>query len=236
MTKGISTQANAGRPRLRSLLNLDGMNDAVLSNYMYDFSWLRRECPYLSQLRRMTIIHHARGSAESAEMEASKPPNAVLHAPLLPVPYGTMHSKCALVFSPTQLRLMITTANYINIDWENKTQAVWFQDFPLKASSDYDGGRSSGEFEDSLVEYFEAVVGFDVAALRKFNFSSARGRLVASVPGYHSGDAINKWGHMRLRRLLRDVAVAPRFDSVVSQFSSMGAVFTPLIVLTSDKL
>lgn len=169
-------------------------------------------------------------------MEASKPPNAVLHAPLLPVPYGTMHSKCALVFSPTQLRLMITTANYINIDWENKTQAVWFQDFPLKASSDYDGGRSSGEFEDSLVEYFEAVGGFDVAALRKFNFSSARGRLVASVPGYHSGDAINKWGHMRLRRLLRDVAVAPRFDSVVSQFSSMGAVFTPLIVSTSDKL
>lgn len=230
MTKGVSAKANAGCPRLRWLLKLDGTSHVVLSNYMYDFNWLARECPYLLHLHRLTIIHHARESRESDEMEATKPPNAVLHAPPLPVPFGTMHSKCALVFSPECVRVMITTANFISIDWENKTQAVWSQDFPVKTISDYDDGKSSGEFEESLVEYFEVVGGFDAVALRKFDFSSARGKLVASVPGYHRGNAIHKWGHMRLRTLLRTVAVAPRFDSVVCQFSSMGAVGTLCIV------
>lgn len=230
MTKGVCPKANTGCPRLRSLLKLDGMVDAVLSNYMTDFPWLLRECPYLNELRRITVIHHAREPGDDSQLKATKPPNAVLHAPPLPIPFGTMHSKFALIFSPTQLRVMITTANYIAIDWENKTQAVWNQDFQLKTASGHDSGRSSGEFEDSLVEYCEAVGGFDVGALQKFDFSSARGRLVASVPGYHSGDVINKWGHMRLRTLLRDVSAPSRFDSVVSQFSSMGAVHTPSII------
>ena len=93
MVKGISAEANAGCPRLRSLLKLEGMTDAVLSNYMYEFHWLLRECPYLENLPRLTILHHARDAQQSAEMELSKPANACLHAPQLPVPYGTMHSK-----------------------------------------------------------------------------------------------------------------------------------------------
>ena len=203
-------------------------NLSYYSNFMYDFRFLMRECPYLDKLRRFTVICHARESGDLDQLEASKPVNAVLHAPPLPVPFGTMHSKCALLFSPTQLRVVITTANFISIDWQNKSQAVWNQDFPLKSTCDYDGDRSSGDFEDSLVAYFEVVGGFDVAALRKFNFSAARGRLVASLPGYHKGNSINKWGHMSLRALLQNVVVAPRFDTVVSQFSSMGAVSTAL--------
>jgi hypothetical protein len=37
---------------------------------------------------------------------------------------------------------MITTANYIAVDWENKTQAIWCQDFPLKSESDYEVRKS----------------------------------------------------------------------------------------------
>ena len=85
-------------------------------------------------------------------------------------------------------------------------------------------GRTSGEFEESLVEYFEVVGGFDVIALRKYDFSGARGRLVASVPGYHRNDDIKKWGHMRLRALLEEIPIASKFDTVVCQYSSMGTV------------
>ena len=224
MVKGISSEANRGSPRLRSLLSLPDMSDAVLSNYMYEMSWLLGECPYLRDLRRFTIIHGARDAGTVAHYEETKPPNAVLHQPRLPIIYGTMHSKAALIFSPTKLRLLITTANFIRVDFSFKSQGVWTQDFPLKEPGAYEAGRSSGAFEESLIDYFGVVGGFDVDSLRKFDFRGARGQLVASVPGYHRGEALEKWGHMRLRALLRSVHAPPKFDSVACQFSSMGKV------------
>lgn len=44
-----------------------------------------------------------------------------------PFPKGTHHSKFALLFASggRGLRVMIATANFIQIDWENKTEASW---------------------------------------------------------------------------------------------------------------
>ena len=183
-----------------------------------------------------------------------------------------MHSKAALVFSESTLRVMICTANYIQCDWESKTQGCWYQDFPRKQQQqqqkrDIDratvpdataaalaGGAGSvssssslafsssgssasfsatapshktSEFEEQLVSYFAVVGGVNCQALRAFDFSQARGLLVASVPGTHTGRAISRWGHMRLRTLLRaarPVVSARRFDTVCCQFSSLGSL------------
>jgi|EP01047_Picozoa_sp_COSAG01_P072108 tyrosyl-DNA phosphodiesterase-1 len=93
---------------------------------MFDLRWLLRECPYLSDLKVFTILHGHRDGQQEQELLQALPPGCRAHKPPLP-PFGTHHTKAALVFSPCALRLMICTANYIAVDWENKTQGVWYQ-------------------------------------------------------------------------------------------------------------
>lgn len=51
-----------------------------------------------------------------------------LHTTPNPPTTGTHHSKFALLFAEGRrgVRVMITTANFIQIDWENKTEARFF--------------------------------------------------------------------------------------------------------------
>ncbi|XP_077243520.1 tyrosyl-DNA phosphodiesterase-like protein isoform X4 [Tasmannia lanceolata] len=61
---------------------------------------------------------------------------------------------------------------------------------------------------------------------KKFDYSSAVVRLIASVPGYHNGPNLKKWGHMKLRAVLQDLAFAKEFQRspLVYQFSSLGSL------------
>lgn len=49
-------------------------------------------------------------------------------------PFGTHHTKMFIVFYSAAVRVVITTANFIEKDWIAMTQAVWFQDFPLRSA------------------------------------------------------------------------------------------------------
>lgn len=50
--------------------------------------------------------------------------------------WSTPHAKVILVIYPRWLRVAVTTANLCEMDWERKTQGVWFQDFPLKTETE----------------------------------------------------------------------------------------------------
>ena len=58
--------------------------------------------------------------------------NIVLHAPPLPIPYGTHHSKAFVVEYEQGLRVVVHTANLVYSDNNYKTQGLWVQDFPKK--------------------------------------------------------------------------------------------------------
>ncbi|KAK3273365.1 hypothetical protein CYMTET_18388, partial [Cymbomonas tetramitiformis] len=51
-------------------------------------------------------------------------------------------------------------------------------------------------------------------------------RLVASVPGYHRNEHLNRWGHMKLRAILAAEAFSAEFRKapLVCQFSSLGSL------------
>ncbi len=52
-------------------------------------------------------------------------------------------------------------------------------------------------------------------------------KLIASVPGYHNNENLERFGHMRLRNILRHVTVplSCKFDStIICQFSSIGSL------------
>ena len=59
-----------------------------------------------------------------------------------------------LLVYPHGLRVIIHTANLIYVDWNNKTQGLWMQDFPLK---DEHSSNKACPFEDDLVDYLKAL-------------------------------------------------------------------------------
>lgn len=176
----------------------------LLTNYMYDVPWLFSECPHLYDVP-VVLVHGERGGNAMAN-ECRGYANVTLVAPFLPIPYGTHHTKMMVVVYPEKVRVAIFTANYIAIDWGNKTQGVWHQDFELKTLSDDDdveekeanaatatnsSWTSQLDFEADLVGYLSClgpkVAAFCKSEIARFDFSTATVALIPSVPGVHKG-------------------------------------------------
>ncbi|CAO2842603.1 unnamed protein product [Amaranthus hypochondriacus] len=209
---------------------------AVLSNYMVDVDWLLSACPLLRKVPHVLVVHgESDGTVEY--MKRNKPSNWILHKPPLPISYGTHHSKAMLLVYSRGVRVIVHTANLINVDWNNKSQGLWMQDFPWK---DQNGTNKGCPFESDLIDYLQALkfpefsVNFpalgrlkiDYSFFKKFDYGNAAVRLIASVPGYHSGSNLKKWGHMKLRSVLEKCTFEEQFrkSPLVYQFSSLGSL------------
>lgn len=162
--------------------------------------------------------------------------------------FGTHHSKMLiLVRRDDTAQVIIHTANMILRDWSNMTQAIWRSPLlPLLKSSPSSSSSisssptgnmpsfGSGEkFKVDLLNYLRA---YDqrrvicrplVDKLKKYDFSSIRACLVASVPGRHNIlDASNetKWGWAALQSALNSVPVQQGKSEIVVQVSSIATL------------
>ncbi|PIA31917.1 hypothetical protein AQUCO_04700050v1 [Aquilegia coerulea] len=233
--KGLPAWANTSSVSIGDVIR-GNVLFAVLSNYMVDMDWLLSVCPNLAKISRVLVIH-GEGDSTLYHLQKNKPANWILHKPPLPISYGTHHSKAMLLVYPRGLRVVIHTSNLISVDWNNKSQGLWMQDFPWKDQKDQ--SRSCG-FENDLIEYLSALklpeisinlpvignVKIISSFFRRFDYSSAAVRLIASVPGYHNGPNLKKWGHMKLRTILQDCLFEKEFRNspLVYQFSSLGSL------------
>ncbi|KAI0529672.1 hypothetical protein KFK09_002226 [Dendrobium nobile] len=209
---------------------------AILSNYMVDIDWLKMACPKLWQIPHVLIVHGESGNRVD-HLQKKKPVNWVLHKPSLPISYGTHHSKAMLLVYETGVRIIVHSANLIHVDWNNKTQGLWMQDFPYKNVKNL---SESSFFERDLIDYINTLkwpglnvnlpklgdVNINASFFKKFDYSSASVRLIASVPGYHSGPNLKKWGHMKMRTVLEECEFDKEFSKspLVYQFSSLGSL------------
>ncbi|CAN8299931.1 unnamed protein product [Cochlearia groenlandica] len=243
-------------PSTFRLLNVDGLPDwantscvsindviegdvvaAILSNYMVDIDWLMSACPKLANIPQVMVIH-GEGDVRQEYIQRKKPANWILHKPRLPISFGTHHSKAIFLVYPRGVRVVVHTANLIHVDWNNKSQGLWMQDFPWK-DDEKDRPKSCG-FESDLVDYLTVLkwpeftasipsrgnVKINAAFFNKFDYSAATVRLIASVPGYHTGSNMKKWGHMKLRTILQECVFDKEFrrSPLVYQFSSLGSL------------
>ncbi|CAO1941798.1 unnamed protein product [Urochloa humidicola] len=80
------------------------------------------------------------------------------------------------------------------------------------------------EFRVNLPEV--GGVNINAAFFRKFDYSNSMVRLIGSVPGYHVGPNIRKWGHMKLRNVLEECMFDRQFckSPLIYQFSSLGSL------------
>ncbi|KAJ4976556.1 hypothetical protein NE237_001662 [Protea cynaroides] len=203
---------------------------AILSNYMVDVDWLISACPKITKIPHVLVIH-------GEEHLKVKPANWILHKPSLPISFGTHHSKAMLLVYPRGVRIIVHSANLINVDWNNKSQGLWMQDFPWKDQKNVNKGH---KFENDLIDYLSVLkwpefsvnlpdignVIINSSFFKKFDYSNAAVRLIASVPGYHRGSDLKKWGHMKLRTILQESYFDKEFlkSPLVYQFSSLGSL------------
>ena len=59
-----------------------------------------------------------------------------------------------LLVYPRGVRIIVHTANLIHVDWNNKSQGLWMQDFPWKDLNSLSKGSG---FENDLVEYLSML-------------------------------------------------------------------------------
>nr|CAD7427039.1 unnamed protein product [Timema monikensis] len=135
-------------------------------------------------------------------------------------------------YSDESIRVIVSTANLVESDWENRTQGLWVSPAcpKLPADSDTSAGDSPTEFKSDLLRYLTSYklpqLQEWVTAVRETDFSTIRVCFIASVPSTHRGPEFEKWGHRRLASLLKKHVTAPVDSSwnILAQCSSIGSL------------
>lgn len=232
---------------LSGILSMDKeqLVESCQFNYMFDVPWLINKYPYSTRDKPLLLVHGVEGSDKlSLQGDAMKYKNIDLVQAKLPIPYGTHHTKMMFLLYEHGCRVVIHTANLIQQDWYQKTQGIWLSPlFKEKSSEELDD--ENDQFKNDLFEYISAYNNTKLSRwiekLRCFDMTDARVRIIASVPGRHTGRSLYKWGHLRLRKLLSEIGpdpskVTPQWP-VNGQFSSIGSLGTePNKWLTSEWL
>jgi tyrosyl-DNA phosphodiesterase-1 len=161
--------------------------------------------------------------------------------------YGCHHTKMFIVGYSNRVRVIIHTANLRDNDIHDKTQAAYIEDFSLKRTDvesllERNSSTTDDDFENTLLYYLESY-GYKkciawiedgsesqtlLDCLKRYDFSSAKGILIPSVPGWHKldGETHQRMGHWKLRHVVANYTVTStktsRYSPIVCQFSSIG--------------
>ncbi|KAF9940114.1 hypothetical protein BGZ67_008293 [Mortierella alpina] len=133
-----------------------------------------------------------------------------------------------LFFRDGTMQLVVHTANMIERDWRNKTQAAFLTARLPKKSQP--SGLAACAFERDLVEYLRRYAQHEeiTGRISQYDFTGVKGVLIGSVPGKFTGSERNKWGHLKLRAVLRQQVEIPResvqSSRVICQISSIGSL------------
>ncbi|KAG5187081.1 hypothetical protein JKP88DRAFT_353815 [Tribonema minus] len=118
---------------------------AMLFNYTWDMEWMVGECPRLLSGAPVVFVTGDNASTLALRHAAQAFPHVALHGLRLP-PYGTHHSKMIILEFETGVRVVVCTANFEAQDWDQKSEGVWWQEFPLvpAGSAPRGGARRDG--------------------------------------------------------------------------------------------
>jgi tyrosyl-DNA phosphodiesterase-1 len=157
-------------------------------------------------------------------------------------------------YSSGRLRVNIHTSNLLENDVHLKCQGAFIQDF-LPKTDDQLSSFESSDFEESLVTYMEsyhilkkmkwssidhmAELCTLVSHLQKYDFSTAVGVLIPSIPGYHEPHVEKRpgkevLGYLKVQQAIRKHCSARNSSidtagPIVCQFSSIGSLSIPYL-------
>ena len=113
-----------------------------------------KERPLLNHLFRSkvptTIFKNPKGKAKNSEpVQENK--HARLIVPPNRIGFGCYHPKMMLLKFSDVLRVVVSSANLVEIDWYELGQVIWFQDFPKNE----DSIPQTNDFLQVLTEFFD---------------------------------------------------------------------------------
>ncbi|KAJ1960435.1 hypothetical protein IWQ62_004235 [Dispira parvispora] len=235
--------------RLEDLIVKEGLQRAVLTSFVVEMDWLLDKLP---ENIPICLVKH--WNANQNEQPGSCRYNdkiLMVHPPFASHGYGCFHAKLSLLYYPTFIRVIISSANYISYDWEVLENMVFCQDFPMKPTTDLSSPSSPPplptpsnlrnqtqpavspprtQFGATLEKFLEHChVPLQVrATLKQYDFSSATVHIVMSVPGYHSPKVWRNFGQASLANIIHQYVNStgtrdPPFVEYV--MSSIGRIF-----------
>jgi tyrosyl-DNA phosphodiesterase 1 len=200
------------------------IEQAIVGTYLFDARFVSEHAPELLRARRVTLVHGCAGLSAGDVVAAL--PNFCVVRPDVPVPFGESmhHAKFFILQWAQTLRVVVSTANATDDDYARRSNQVWLQDF---VRCDARTRTSKGlDFLEQLARYLAAVGLRDwVGVVAAHNFDAVQAHLVCSVPGVFAGAEMARYGHLRVRALLRRLQPMPaafRRPSLMAQFSSLG--------------
>ncbi|KAI9495019.1 tyrosyl-DNA phosphodiesterase-domain-containing protein [Zychaea mexicana] len=249
-SNAASQEENVGCVRLRDLLYHDDLERIVQFNFTVDLEYLMQNIhPAVRTKIPVTVIHGHRydESRAAIQQEAKRWPNVRLIAPYIQDRYGTHHTKAMLLYfnrnGSKSIRMVVCTANLCQDDWEVMTQGVYQTPHcPLKETGEEStlngnegtivGSEFGSPFERDLINYLNAygISLKDIRSdVRQYDWSSCKGILIGSVPGYHKGPTMHLWGLQRLVNVLKahvhlDTECTKDGSTLVAQCSSVGSL------------
>ncbi|XP_069592716.1 tyrosyl-DNA phosphodiesterase 1 isoform X1 [Ranitomeya imitator] len=233
---GIKPKYNTGALHIKDILSplFGTLVSSVQFNYCIDVPWLVTQYPKEFRSKPLLIVHGEKRESKARLHEDAHPyENVRLCQARLDMAFGTHHTKMMLLLYEEGLRVVIHTSNLIHDDWHQKTQGIWLSPlYPrLPEGSSSLAGESRTNFRSDLVSYLSSYNSPSlkewIDIIKQHNLSETRVYLVGSTPGRFQGNDKDKWGHFRLRKILREKCspVAGRESwPVIGQFSSIGSM------------
>ncbi|KAM4013864.1 tyrosyl-DNA phosphodiesterase 1 [Anomaloglossus baeobatrachus] len=233
---GIKPKYNTGALHIKDILSplFGTLVSSVQFNYCIDVPWLVMQYPKEFRDKPLLIVHGEKKESKVRLHEAAHPyENVRLCQARLDMAFGTHHTKMMLLLYEEGLRVVIHTSNLIRDDWYQKTQGIWLSPlYPkLPEGSSSLAGESRTNFRSDLVAYLSSYNSPSLKEwmdiIKQHDLSETRVYLVGSTPGRFQGNDKEKWGHFRLRKILRENCspIAGRESwPVIGQFSSIGSM------------
>ncbi|OLN97402.1 putative tyrosyl-DNA phosphodiesterase [Colletotrichum chlorophyti] len=243
--RDLPDTANRDTVTLKDILGDPLIAECWEFNFLHDLHFLMSH--FDEDTKNLVKVHVVHGfwkredpNRLALQEEAKAYPNVELHGAYMPEIFGTHHSKMMILIRHDGLaQVIIHTANMIPKDWTNMTNAVWSSPLLPLLQETEQGDRAgdhpfgTGErFKYDLLNYLRAynakkpIIRALTDQVVKYDFSSVRAALVASVPGRHPvhDTSQTSWGWMALQRVLRNVPVQEGKSEIVVQISSIATL------------
>uniref|UniRef100_A0A3Q0RHI3 Tyrosyl-DNA phosphodiesterase 1 n=1 Tax=Amphilophus citrinellus TaxID=61819 RepID=A0A3Q0RHI3_AMPCI len=233
---GLNKEYNSGALHIRGEFGLTFQEGRtkLQFNYCFDIGWMVKQYPSEFRDRPVLIVHGDKREAKARLIQQAQPfPHVRFCQAKLDIAFGTHHTKMMLLWYEEGFRVIILTSNLIRADWYQKTQGMWMSPlFPrLPKGSSPSAGESPTFFKRDLLEYLGSYRAPEleewIQRIKEHDLSETRVYLVASTPGRYVGSEMERWGHLRLRKLLyehTDPIPGEERWPVIGQFSSIGSM------------
>ncbi|XP_041841527.1 tyrosyl-DNA phosphodiesterase 1 [Melanotaenia boesemani] len=233
---GLDRKYNRGALHIRDILSplFGTLKESAQFNYCFDIAWMVKQYPSEFRERPVLIVHGDKREAKARLLQQAQPfPHVRFCQAKLDIAFGTHHTKMMLLWYEEGFRVIILTSNLIRADWYQKTQGMWLSPlFPrLPKGSSASTGESPTFFKRDLLEYLASYRAPEleewIQRIKEHDLSETRVYLVGSTPGRYVGPDMERWGHLRLRKLLYEhtnpIPGEERWP-VIGQFSSIGSM------------